>query len=109
MTTAIQDADWTTIEAKIDEMVRAEHPKVEFVNIWVLPHKSWCDMDMVSVWAVYDGELEDLSPPASPSLRVRIQDVLWDMNVDAWPAPHLVSKADAKDWRPRNGRLAPPE
>ena len=100
MTAAIQEPDWSTIEVRIQDMVRTTHSEVEFADIWVLPGKSWCDMDMVDVWAIYDGKPDDLAPPTSPSLEVLIQDILWDMDVDAWPATHLVAKADAKDWRP---------
>ncbi len=100
MTAAIEEPDWATIEAKVQDMVRTMHAGVEFANIWVLPRKSWCDMDMVDVWAIYDGEPEDLAPPACPSLGLRIQDMLWDMGIDAIPTTHLVTKADARDWQP---------
>ena len=43
---------------------------------------------------------KDLSAPATPSLRTRIQDILWDMGVDAAPSMHLVAKSDAEDIEP---------
>ena len=38
---------------------------------------------MVEVWAIYDGDIEDLGEPAKPSLDTRIQDILWNMGIDA--------------------------
>ena len=100
MTAVTQESDWNAIEAKVRDIVRKAHSEVEFDNIWVRPAKSWCDMDMVEVWAIYDGQVDDLAPPSSPRLEVLIQDMLWDSGIDAWPAAHLVAKSDAKDWRP---------
>ena len=48
----------------------------------------------------HDGDTGDLAVPARHSLRTRIQDILWDMGVDAFPNMHVVAKADAKDLKP---------
>ena len=87
------------VEAEIKKTVMSAHPGVAFTNIWVEPRKSWCGDDMIAVWAIYDGETQDLSAPDKPSLRTRIQDILWSMDVDAAPQTHLVAKADAEDLR----------
>ena len=92
--------DLRQIEAAIRDTVTRMHPNVVFTHIWVEPRTSWCGSDMIDVWAVYDGDITDLSVPAKPSLGTRIQDILWNMDVDASPSTHLVSKSDAKDLKP---------
>ena len=88
------------VEAAIKDAVVVCHPDVDFTNIWVELRTSWSGSDMVEVWAVYDGDSGDLAVPARYSLRTRIQDILWDMGVDAFPSMHLVAKADARDLKP---------
>ena len=88
------------VEAAIKDAVVVFHPGVDFTDIWVEPRTSWNGSDMIEVWAVYDGDTGDLAVPAKHSLRTRIQDILWDMGVDAFPNMHLVAKADAKDLKP---------
>lgn len=86
-------------ELAIKDAVTSSHPGVVFTDIWVKPRTSWCGNDMVDVWAVYEGDIADLGVPAKPSLATLIQDILWNMGLDASPSTHLVSKADAKDLR----------
>ena len=88
------------VEAAIKDAVVVFHPGVDFTDIWVEPRTSWNGSDMIEVWAVYDGDTGDLAVPAKHSLHTRIQDILWDMGVDAFPNMHLVAKADAKDLKP---------
>ena len=85
------------IEAVIKDAVVLAHPDVVFTAVWVEPRTSWCGDDMLEVWAVYDGDTDDLAVPSKPSLDTRIQDILWDLDVDAAPSMHLVARADAKD------------
>ena len=94
------DTHLREVEAAIKDAVVVFHPGVDFTDIWVEPRTSWCGGDMIEVWAVYDGDTSDLAVPAKHSLRTRIQDILWDMGVDAFPNTHLVAKADAKDLTP---------
>ena len=91
------DTHLRRVEAAIKDAVVAFHPGVDFTDIWVEPRMSWYGSDMIEVWAVYDGDTNDLAVPTKYSLRTRIQDILWDMGVDAFPNTHLVAKADAKD------------
>ena len=88
------------VEPSIRDAVATSHPGVVFTNIWVKPRTSWCGGDMVDVWAVYEGDIEDLGVPTKPSLATLIQDILWNMGLDASPSTHLVAKADAKDLSP---------
>ena len=88
------------VEPSIRDAVSTSHPGVVFTDIWVKPRTSWCGSDMVDVWAVYDGDIEDLGAPAQPSLSTLIQDILWNVGLDASPSTHLVAKADAKDLSP---------
>ena len=85
------------VEAAIKDAVVVFHPGVDFTDTWVEPRTSWSGSGMIEVWAVYDG---DLAAPAWHSLRTRIQDILWDMGLDAFPSVRLVAKADAKDLKP---------
>ena len=94
------DAHLRDVEAAIKDAVVVFHLGVDFTDIWVEPRTSWSGSDMIEVWAVYDGDTGDLAVPAKHSLRTRIQDILWDMGVDAFPNTHLVAKADAKDLTP---------
>ena len=88
------------IEGAIRDTVMIMHPGVVFTDIWIEPRKSWCGSDMVDVWAIYDGDIADLAVPGKPSLGTRIQDILWNMGVDASPSTHLVAKTDAKGLKP---------
>ena len=88
------------IEAAIKDAVVLAHPDVVFTAVWVAPRTSWCGDDMLEVWAVYDGDTDDLAVPSKPSLDTRIQDILWNLGVDAAPSMHLVARADAKDLKP---------
>ncbi len=83
----------------IQEAVKGEHPGVHFTDIWIDPRVSWCGSDMIDVWAIYDGEVEDLAPPpsAGPSLLSRMQDMIWDSGVEAFPGLHLVAKSDLEE------------
>ena len=67
------------IEAAIKDAVVLAHPDVVFTAVWVEPRTSWCGDDMLEVWAVYDGDTDDLAVPSKPSLGTRIQDILWDL------------------------------
>ena len=87
-------------EAAIKDAVVAFHPGVDFTDIWVEPRTSWSGSDMIEVWAIYDGNTGDLAAPAKHSLRTRIQDILWDMGIDAFPNTRLVAKVDAGDLTP---------
>ncbi len=88
------------VEAAIRDAVATLHPGVDFTDIWIKPRTSWSGSDMVEVWAIYDGDPCDLALPAKHSLRTRIQDILWDMGIDAFPNTHLVARADARDLTP---------
>ena len=94
------DTHLREVEVAIKDAVVVFHPGVDFTDIWVEPRTSWSGSDMIEIWAVYDGDTGDLAVPAKHSLRTRIQDILWDMGVDAFPNMHLVAKADAKDLKP---------
>jgi len=96
------DAHLRQVEAAIKDAIVAFHPDADFVGIRVEPRTSWCGSDMIEIWAVYDGDANDLAVPAKHSLRTRLQDILWDMGVDAFPNMHLVAKADAKDLTPES-------
>lgn len=92
--------NWDTAQVEIKDAVRGTHPGVVFTDIWVRPRMSWSGAAMVEVWAVYDGEPADLAIPPGPTLETKLQDILWNLDVDAAPLTHLVAKSDAKDWRP---------
>lgn len=94
------DTHLRKVEAAIKDAVVISHPGVDFTNIWVKPRTSWTGSDMIEIWAIYDGDTGDLAAPTKHSLRTRIQDILWDMGVDAFPNMHLVAKADARDLTP---------
>lgn len=90
------------VKAKIEEMVRASFPQVRFTDIWVRPGISpWFGDAVVHIWAIYDGEVDDLfKSPDKPSFGSRVQDMLWDRDLDVLPKLHFITKADAGDWRP---------
>ena len=94
------DTNLREVQAAIKDAVIVFHPGVDFTDIWIEPRTSWSGSDMIEVWAIYDGDTGDLAAPAKPSLRTRIQDILWDMGLDAFPSVHLVAKADARDLTP---------
>ena len=95
-----ESKNWPVIQARIKETVRVAHPGVVFTDIWLRPRAFWSGGDMVEVWAVYDGQPADLGTPVGPMLETRLQDLLWDLDLDATPLTHLVAKSDAKDLRP---------
>lgn len=82
------------VEAAIKNAVVLEHPGVTFTDFWLEPRVSWCGNDVVEVWAIYDGEVTDLSVPTTPTIRTRIQDILWDKGLEAVPSLRLVAKSD---------------
>ena len=88
------------IEPSVKDAIAQLHPGVVFTDVWLKPRSSWCGSDMVDVWAVYEGDIADLGAPAKPSLATLVQDILWNMGLDASPSTHLVAKADAKDLSP---------
>ncbi len=94
------DTNLREVEAAIKDAVIVFHRGVDFTDIWVEPRTSWSGGDMIEVWAIYDGDTGDLAAPAKHSLRTRIQDILWDMGLDAFPSVRLVAKADARDLKP---------
>jgi len=94
------DAHLRPVEAAIKNAIVVFHPAVHFTDIRVESFTSWCGDDMIEIWAVYDGDTNDLAVPAKHSLRTRIQDILWDMGIDAFPNMHLVAKADTRDLTP---------
>ncbi len=88
------------IKDNIRRMVHRTFPEVTFTDIWVLPGVSSFGDEIVEVWAIYDGVVSDLEVPERPSFGSSIQDMLWDMELDASPMTHFITKSDAKDWRP---------
>ena len=85
------------VEAAIKDAVILAHPGVAFTDFWLEPRTSWCGSDMMDIWAIYEGGVADLSAPAKPTLYTRIQDILWDMGLDAAPNMHLVAKSDIEE------------
>lgn len=98
-TSTIND-DLSHVEAAVRDAVIRTHPSVVFTEIRFTPRKSWCGTDMIDVWAVYDGDVDDLAPPATPSLGTRVRGIFWDMGIDAVPSISLVSKSDAEELNP---------
>ncbi len=94
------DTNLREVEAAIKDAVIVFHRGVDLIDIWVEPRTSWSGSGMIEVWAIYDGDTGDLAAPAKHSLRTRIQDILWDMGLDAFRSVHLVAKADARDLKP---------
>ncbi len=90
------------IKARIEEMVHATFPQVHFTDIWVRPGtSSWFGDAVVDIWAIYDGEVDDLhKAPEKPSFGTHVQHMLWDRGLDLLPKMHFITKADAGDWRP---------
>lgn len=99
--TAITDQDLREIEPAIRDAVVSFHPGVVFTDIWLKQRISWYGDDMVDVWAVYEGDVDDLGVPTRPTLTTRIQDILWNTGLDASPSTHLVAKADAEGLSPQ--------
>ena len=58
------DAHLRQVEAAIKDAIVAFHPDADFVGIRVEPRTSWCGSDMIEIWAVYDGDANDLAVPA---------------------------------------------
>ncbi len=85
------------VEATIKNAVVLAHPGVVFTDFWVEPRTSWYGDDMMDIWGIYDGDVTDLSPPTKPSLDTRIQDMLWDMGLEAAPNLRLVAKSDLEE------------
>ncbi|MDE0039078.1 MAG: hypothetical protein OXU77_16235 [Gammaproteobacteria bacterium] len=73
------------IEPSIRDALALAHPGVVFTDVCLKPRTSWCGSDMLDVWAVYEGDIADLAAPAKPSLATLIQDILWNMGLDASP------------------------
>ena len=96
----VSDEVLREIEPSVRDAVAKTHPGVVFTDIWMKPRISWCGDDIVEIWAIYEGDVEDLGPWTSPSLQLRVQDILWDMGLDASPSTRLVAKADAEDLSP---------
>ena len=89
------------VDAEINRIVRAALPDIHFTDIWVRPGTSWFGDDVVDIWAIHDGEVDDLHrTPDKISIGTRIQDMLWDRGLDVLPKTHFITKADAGDWRP---------
>ena len=88
------------IKDRIVLLVRETFPEITFTDIWVLPGMSSYGDEVVEVWAIYDGVVSDLQVSENPSFGSVVQDMLWDMDLDASPMTHFITKSDAKDWRP---------
>ena len=85
----------------IKQMVRDTFPEIRFTDIWVKPGISWFGDEVMDIWAVYEGEVEDLHRnEGKRSFGTRVQDMLWDRGLDTLPKTHFTTKADAGDWRP---------
>jgi len=83
------------IEPSVSDALAKSYPEAVFTDVWMKPRTSWCGSGMVDVWAVYEGDFEDLGSPAKPGLATLIQEILWDRGIDASPSTHLVAKAEA--------------
>lgn len=88
------------ISDKIVLMVRETFPDITFTDIWVRPGMSSYGDEVVEIWAIYEGDVGDLQVPAKSSFRSNVQDMLWEMDLDAFPKTHFITKSEAKDWRP---------
>lgn len=85
------------VETAIKDAVVLAHPGVAFTDFRLEPRTSWCGGDMMDIWAIYDGDVADLSAPTKPSLLTRINDILWDMGFDVAPNMRLVALSDIKE------------
>ena len=103
MTRTITDQNVAAIRDTIEHMVRATFDHITFTDVWVQPRESVYGDEVLEIWAIYDGEVEQLQTPEKPWFRTRVADALWDMNVDASPVMHFVTKSDAGEWRPEGG------
>lgn len=91
------DESLRQVEAAIKCEVVQANPGVAFTDFWLEPRTSWYGSDMMYIWAIYDGDVADLSAPTTPSLLTRINHILWDMGFDAAPNMHLIARSDLED------------
>ena len=100
MNRTVTDQNMGHIKDTIAIMVREAFAQVTFTDVWVQARESAYGDEVLEIWAIYDGEVEQLQPQKNPSFRVRVADALWDMGVDASPKMHFITKSDAREWRP---------
>ena len=100
MNTTVTDQNMGQIKDTVELMVRQAFAPVNFTDVWVQARESAYGDEVLEIWAIYDGEVEQLQTQEIPRFRVRVADALSDMGVDASPKMHFITKSDAGDWRP---------
>ena len=88
------------IRDSIRHIIAEMYPNTVFTDVWVQPDMSPYGDEVVKIWAIFDGLVQDLPHPSKPTFGSRVQSMLWDMDLDASPQISFFAKDEARDWRP---------
>ena len=85
MTIAIAEGKLEQLKEKLERIIRENFPHVTFPDVRITAKESYSGDGMVEIFAVYEGENQQLHGPERRGLLVRLQDAISDEGVDAFP------------------------
>ena len=88
------------VQSAIDRILRETFPQVTFTGIWVRSRHSAYGDEILDIWAVYEGDADQLQSAERPHLLSRLVDTLRALGVTAAPVTRFISRDDVGDWRP---------
>ncbi len=88
------------VRTAVQRIIAETFPGVSFSGVWVRPRQSAYGDVVLDIYAVYEGEAEELQTPGRPAFLDRLAKMLGDMGVTAVPVTRFIAKDDAGDWKP---------
>ena len=100
MNASVGDEILTDVSNAVQRIIAETFPGVAFSGVWVRPRQSAYGDVVLDIYAVYEGEAEELQTPGRPAFLDRLAKMLGDMGVTAAPVTRFIAKDDAGDWKP---------
>lgn len=88
------------VQSAVDRILRETFPHVIFTGIWVRSRPSVYGDEILDIWAVYEGDADQLQSAERPHLLSRLVATLQDLGMTAAPVTRFISRDDVGDWQP---------
>lgn len=88
------------VQPAVDRILRETFPQVTFTGIWVRSRRSAYGDEILDIWAVYEGEADQLQSAERPHLLSRLVAALQGLGMTAAPVTRFISRDDVGDWQP---------
>ena len=88
------------VQPAVERILRETFPQVTFTGIWVRSRRSAYGDEILDIWAVYEGDADQLQSAERPHLLSRLIAAFQALGLTAAPVTRFISRDDVGDWQP---------